>query len=226
MKRIAISQSNFLPWRGYFKLIDSVDEFVIFDTAQYTRRDWRNRNKIKTQDGLFWLSVPVQVKGNYHAKISDMKILENGWKEKHLKSLYGCYHNAPNFHVTFKLIEKIYSDHTNGSLSNLNETFIRKICQYLDITTNIIRDEELPSNDDRNERLLEWSKTRGASIYVSSPAAKSYLDVKKFLTGGVEVEWFDYGEAVKYQQRWGAFVPDLSIVDLLFNLGTKAKLYL
>ena len=97
MKKIAIIQSNYIPWKGYFDIINFVDEFVLFDDVQYTRRDWRNRNKIKTPDGATWLTIPVETKGKYLQNIRDVKITDNSWQKKHLKAIQLNYKNSKFF---------------------------------------------------------------------------------------------------------------------------------
>jgi hypothetical protein len=137
MKRIAIIQSNYIPWKGYFDLIAGVDELIIYDDVQYTRRDWRNRNTIKTVQGLQWLTVPVKSKGNYLQKISEVIIDGKSWKESHWKSLSHNYKRAPYFKEVSVWLEPLYLDISHVYLSKLNRNFIDKICLYLEITTTI-----------------------------------------------------------------------------------------
>ena len=225
-KKVAVIQSNFFPWRGYFKLISSVDEFVFYDSVQYTRRDWRNRNKIKMQNGPAWLTVPVQSKGNYYSKISEIKTLDSDWKRQHLSKIKNAYKPAPYFESVYELIKKIYSGPSVIGLSDFNIKIINEILEYLDINTKTIRLERNTDTEGKNKKLIEICKLLGASTYVSGTLAQSYIDEKEFQLQGLDVAWFDYGEAKVYKQLWGDFSPNLSIIDLLFNLGRSTKSYL
>ena len=120
-KRVAIVQSNYIPWKGYFDLINSVDEFVLFDDMQYTRRDWRNRNKIKTPQGLKWLSIPVKVKGKYYQKINETKIEKRDWANKHWKTISMNYRDSPHFKKFENEIGGIPDIRVIFLLDNINE---------------------------------------------------------------------------------------------------------
>jgi len=137
MKKIAIVQSNYIPWKGYFDLIAAVDEFVLYDDVQYTRRDWRNRNQIKTSTGLQWLTVPVLTKGKYLQKIRDTQIDGRDWATSHWRSLVHNYRRAPYFFEIADWLEPIYRDESFTHISSLNRRLLEAICQYLKITTTI-----------------------------------------------------------------------------------------
>src|SRR6476660_7373735 len=130
-KSLAVVQSNYIPWKGYFDLIDGVDEFILFDVVQYTRRDWRNRNLIKTPQGLQWLSIPVEVKGKYFQKISDTKISDPQWAKKHWASIVHNYAKARCFNEYREIFESLYLGRNETYLSEINEKFIRVICKLL-----------------------------------------------------------------------------------------------
>lgn len=137
MKKIAILQSNYIPWKGYFDLIAAVDEFILYDDMQYTRRDWRNRNQIKTPQGVQWLTVPVLVKGKYHQKIRETRIDGNEWAAMHWKALVQNYRRAPHFEEIAKWLEPLYTSGNYSHISELNRRFIESICEYLGIGTSI-----------------------------------------------------------------------------------------
>ena len=141
-KRVAILQSNYIPWKGYFDLIAYVDEFILFDDMQFTRRDWRNRNKIKTPNGLQWLTVPVNQKGRYYQPIKDTEITGSEWQQSHWKTIRGNYRRAKYFHSVAEWLEPLYLKNEFTNLSILNETFIRAICEKLDIDTKITRSSD------------------------------------------------------------------------------------
>jgi hypothetical protein len=217
-KRIAIVQSNYLPWKGYFDLIASVDEFILFDAFQYTRRSWRNRNRIKTPQGVQWLTVPVAASPQRSTRISDVRLASTTWAEQHLKTLRMAYGRAPYFAEVIDMIEEVLSP-PPMHLSELNASLIRRICAYLGISTTIRTHHDYEVVDHRQLRIRDICVQAGASVYVSGPVAKAYLDESLLLMAGVRVEWFDYSGYPAYPQLWGPFVHDVSIIDLLFNQG-------
>ena len=224
MTRAAILQSNYIPCKGYFDLIASVDRFVFYDEVQYTRPDWRNRNRIKTPQGTQWLSVPVGA--SIHRSISEVLITDPAAGAHHWTRLAQNYRNAACFRQTADWIESLYLDMQWHNLSDINQRFIREVCDRLGIATQICRSAEHPSVGDRNGRLIDLCKAVGADVYVSGPAARTYLDTAAFQRAGLAVEWFDYAGYPEYSQLWGPFVHDVSIVDLLFNCGDAAPSYL
>ena len=224
MTRAAILQSNYIPWKGYFDLIASVDRFVFYDEVQYTRADWRNRNRIKTPQGTQWLSVPVG--SSVHRSISDVLITDPAAGAHHWARLAQNYRHAACFRQTADWIEPLYLDTRWHNLSDINQRFIREVCERLGIATQICQSAAHPSAGDRNGRLIDLCKAVGADVYVSGPAARTYLDTAAFQRAGLAVEWFDYGGYPEYSQLWGPFVHDVSIVDLLFNCGDAAPDYL
>lgn len=224
--RVAISQSNYIPWRGYFDMVASVDEFVIYDDAQFTRRDWRNRNLIKTPNGKQWLTIPVESKGNYNSKISEMKVADSDWRNKHWKSIEHSYLKAPYFHETREWLAKTYGDASFEHLSDINRHFMVAFMERLEIKTPILSSNGFQLRDGRNERLLHICLELGATHYVSGPAAQDYLDEALFASHGLVIEWFSYSGYSPYPQLWGEFCEGLSIVDLLFNCGPVSPAYL
>lgn len=229
---VIITQSNYIPWRGYFDLIRSADRIVLLDSVQYTRRDWRNRNRIKTPNGAMWLTIPVEVKGRYHQAIDETLISDRTWAEEHIRSIELAYRRASHFDVVSPwLFDLLRSVAEEPYLTNVNERLIREFCTKLDISAQISRCSEILRRDvsramDASDRLLKICREIGATKYVSGPAAKSYLDVDAFMRNGIEVSWMDYSGYREYPQLWGAFDPSLSIVDLLLNTGATAGSFL
>lgn len=221
MKRVAIVQSNYAPWKGYFDLIDSVDEFVLFDDMQYTRRDWRNRNRIKTAGGLQWLTVPVQVKGRFEQSIRDTLIDGSAWAGRHWRALTFNYRRAPAFDATAAWLEPLYRQ-TWTHLSVLNRAVIEAVCARLGITTRLSNSWDYTLERDRSKRLASICQQAHAAVYVSGPSARDYLDETEFSRLGVAVEWFDYVGYPEYPQGPGAFEHQVSILDLLFHCGDDA----
>ena len=223
-KTVAILQSNYIPWKGYFDLIRSVDEFILYDEVQYTRRDWRNRNKIKTADGTQWLTVPVEVKGKYFQKINETLISESGWEKNHWTRICSAYSKAPYFKEYKLYFEKLYSECNSKYLSEINEKFILEICQILAIKTKITKSTTYPTETiDPSERLLRICLQAQAKNYVSGPAAKDYLDVDIFRNNGIEVQWMEYSGYPEYHQFYPPFDHYVSVLDLIFNVGPNAQ---
>lgn len=225
MKKVAIVQSNYIPWKGYFDMIAAVDEFILFDDMQFTRRDWRNRNLIKTPQGLQWLTVPVQVKGKYTQKIRDTALLGDDWAESHWKSLSLNYARAAHFVLAKQVFEPLYGRRFE-SLTQLNRHFIEAVCGFLGITTRISNSWDYDLQDGKSERLADLCAQAGGGVYVSGPAARDYLDERVFVERGIAVEWFDYDGYPTYPQLWGEFEHGVTILDLIFNCGPDAARYM
>ena len=225
-RTVAISQSNYIPWRGYFDLIAKADVFILYDEMQYTRRDWRNRNKLKTKDGLKWLTVPVQSKGNYHEKISSIQIQDTDWNLKHFQTLENTYRKTPFFSEIKDLITPIYLDQKFTHLSHLNEILIRIICTYLGIDTPIYQSSDFNLVGNSSEKLMNICKQLDANYYLSGPNAKAYLDCDLFAQNKIEVCWMDYSDYPEYPQKHGDFVGEVTILDLLFNTGSESCHYM
>jgi WbqC-like protein family len=226
LKKIAILQSNYIPWKGYFDLIAAVDEFILYDDMQYTRRDWRNRNRIKSPQGVQWLTVPVKVKGRYNQTIRETEIDGTAWAEGHWKSLCQHYRRAPCFQEVAALLEPLYRRRCHSHLSLLNREFIDTVCAYLGISTRISWSWEYTLAEGRTERLVELCAQAGGTEYLSGPAAGDYLDGALFDRRNITVSWFDYAGYPEYPQLWGGFTHELSILDLLFNCGKSAHRYM
>lgn len=224
--KVAISQSNYIPWKGYFDQIGLVDQFVIYDCVQYTRRDWRNRNKIKTSNGLKWLTVPVMSKGNYHSRVRDIKIKGKDWKKVHFKSLENSYSKCEYFHEINRILEPIYLNKEHESLSSLNTDIINIICIYLNINTKISHSNEFKTSNDKNQRLIDICLNLEANTYLSGPAAKSYIDSELFRENDIKIEYMNYENYPEYSQKWGDFKHEVSILDLLFNCGKNSRKYM
>jgi hypothetical protein len=222
MKKVAILQSNYIPWKGYFDMIAAVDEFILYDDMQYTRRDWRNRNQIKTPQGVQWLTVPVQVKGKYHQKIRDTEIDGSDWMAQHWQQLVQNHKRARCFDEIAEWLEPLYSGEPPKMLSDLNRRLIEAICAYLGIGTRISNSWDYTLIDGKTERLADLVAQAGGSEYISGPAARDYIDEAVFAKQGIELTWFDYSGYPSYPQLWGEFTHGVTILDLLFNCGRDA----
>ena len=217
MKKIAISQSNYIPWKGYFDLINRVDEFILYDDAQYTRRDWRNRNKLKTPQGLKWLTIPVDVKGKYFQKINETKISDKGWGVKHWQQIKQNYAKAKNFKKYKDIFEELYLSCKEEYLSEINHKFIIAINQILGIKTKIRFSSEFKIYGDQTEKLINICKQCNATIYISGPAAKSYFDKQLANKEKIQVKWMNYENYKEYEQLHPPFEHGVTILDLILN---------
>lgn len=225
--KVAVVQSNYIPWKGYFDLIAGVDVFVLYDDAQYTRRDWRNRNRIKTAHGVQWLTVPVQVTGKYLQPVREVVVSDSGWAETHWRTLVHHYSKAAGFAQMAPALEALYRDVADKPrLSDINHCLLAGICKLLGIATPLRWSSELALTGDRSERLLNMCRQLGAVTYVSGPSARDYLDERLFEDAGIAVEWADYSGYPEYRQLHPPFDHHVSIVDLLFNEGAKARQFL
>lgn len=207
-------------------MIAAVDEFILYDDMQYTRRDWRNRNQIKTPQGVQWLTVPVMVKGKFNQKIRETEIDGNYWAAAHWKALYQNYRRAPYFEEVAGWLEALYAANSYNYISQLNRCFIEAICKYLGIKTIITNSWDYTLIDGKTERLVDLCKQAGGSEYVSGPAAKNYVDEGVFAHANIKLTWFEYSGYPEYSQFWGEFTHGVTILDLLFSCGKEAPRYM
>lgn len=226
LKKVAIVQSNYIPWKGYFDLIAAVDEFILFDDMQYTRRDWRNRNKIKTPNGIQWLTVPVVVKGKYDQKIHETEIDGSSWSAVHWKSLELNFGRCEHFDEVAHWLKPLYLGEDYTHLSFLNQKFITAICDYLGILTQITNSSDYSLVEGKTERLADLCIQAGAQEYIAGPASKDYIEEKIFQDSGVTLSWFNYDGYPEYPQLWGDFNHGVSILDLLFNCGKDSSRFM
>lgn len=225
-KKVLITQSNYIPWKGYFDAINLVDTVILYDEMQYTKRDWRNRNKIKTANGLQWLTIPVRVKGKYFQKINETEVVDQKWREKHWSSIMLNYKKATYFKDYASYFEDLYMNDHATFLSEINYLFIRKINGILGINTPIYWSREFEIKGDKTEKLLNLCIDVNATDYYSGPAAKNYLDTDLFEAEGIRVNWLDYSNYPIYTQLYDDFEHGVSIIDLIFNEGPNAKQYM
>jgi WbqC-like protein family len=223
-KKIAILQSNYIPWKGYFDLIAAVDEFIIYDDVQFTKNDWRNRNKIKSPRGLEWLSIPVGQ--NISRRIRDVELPATNWRQQHWNKLHEAYRTCPYYEEVGAVLAPFYQSVQIETLTEFNRGLIEAICGYLGITTKISYAWDYPSSVGKTERLVDLCRRTGASEYISGPAAKAYLDESLFTANGIDVRWFDYSGYPQYTQLFGEFEHGVSVLDLLFNCGNESPNYM
>jgi hypothetical protein len=219
---VAICQSNYIPWKGYFDLIRSVDEFILYDDAQFTKNDWRNRNKIRTPEGTAWLTIPVDTSGKFGQAIKDTKVASTSWHQDHWKTIRQNYHGARYFRDYEETFARLY--HEAGQLrylSEINHLFLIEMNRLLGIQTPLRWSMDFKLPEGKSERLVYLCRELNATEYLSGPAAKSYLDVSRFRDQGIQVRWANYDDYPKYTQCFDGFEHHVSAVDLLLNVGPQ-----
>jgi hypothetical protein len=225
-KSVAIVQSCYVPWKGYFDLINSVDEFVLYDDRQYTRRDWRNRNRVKTAQGTVWLTIPVKVRGKYLQRIDETEVSDPTWTDRHWRTLEYAYRDAPYFGWCREKLYSLYRDSNEVLLSRINHRFIEAACELLGIRTRLTWSTDYEAEGAKTDRLVNLCAATGASTYLSGPSARSYLDESLFEQAGVEVRYIDYSGYPEYAQLHPPFEHRVSVIDLLVHTGPAAPGYL
>jgi hypothetical protein len=222
--RVAVLQSNYIPWKGYFDIIHDVDLFVFYDDVQYTKGDWRNRNRIKTPRGVEWLTIPAGTRNG--RLICDVEIQDRAWATTHWRRLVEHYRQAPYFERYRPYFEDVYLHRTWLNLSELNQFVIRGIASdLLGIQTTFADSRDYQPMGRKLDRLLDVIQKTGGDIYVSGPAARSYIVPSRFEEMGVELVWKDYSDYPQYPQFFEPFAHDVTILDLLFHTGPNASHY-
>ena len=222
MKRAAILQSNYIPWKGYFNIIHDVDTFIFYDDVQYTTNDWRNRNRIKTSAGPQWLTIPVG--RHIHRRICDVMLPPNStWTEEHWRRIVAAYQSAPWFGQYRDYLEALYFGRVWTSLSQLNQAFVTGISRdLLGLSRRFASSTDYRLAGTKSARLVSLLTQVGADVYISGPSARSYLSAQEFADAGISVVWKDYAGYPEYAQAHGPFRHDVSILDLLFHTGPRA----
>ena len=220
MRRVAIIQSNYIPWRGYFDFIRSADLFVFYDDVQYSTGSWRNRNRLKTSTGPEWITVPVNA--SLSRAIDQTPIASAGydWRARHRRQIEQSLGPAPYFGDALRIWEAA----THGdfaSISALNIRLTHALNEYLGIRTRSVQSREFHLAGHKTERLIELLRRLGADAYLSGPSARQYLDEAAFRAAGIQLEYKTYDYA-PYPQLWGAFEGAVSILDLIANTGAGA----
>lgn len=216
--KAGVIQSNYIPWRGYFDFINSVDLFVIYDDVQYSKGSWRNRNQLKFADGPKWITLPVKV--NLGMAINEVTLKELDWKKQHSDLLKASLGKAPFFKEAMQVWEQGIAGNTTF-LTDLNINITNSICQYLGITTKIVRSEPYDLSGTKTERLMNLFKKIGATSYLSGPAAESYLDLELFRANKIDLYFKKYNYP-QYPQQHETFLAAVSVLDLIANTGKEA----
>jgi len=215
-------QPVYLPWLGLFHKIALADMFMSFNQVQYQPKDWNNRNRIKTQQGPIWLSVPVLRKGYLDKTISDIEI-NNGepWARKHWKSIELSYSKSPFFKQYADFFQQIYARKWER-LVDLNEAMLVGFLEILGIDVPVRSAAEWKFEGEKSDLVLDMCRQVGASEYIFGAMGRDYADTGAFDTAGIKIHFQDYAHPV-YPQLHGDFVSHLSVVDLLFNCGNESR---
>ena len=214
MTRVVITQSNYFPWRGWYALIRSVDQLVLYDSVQFTKRDWRNRNRIQIDGRITWLTVPVLTKGRFEQKIQEVEVVDHSWVSSHSSHLREASRTTPNSNqIVGEIIELLNEMKHVATLSEINRQTLLWCAEKLEIRTQIRRDHEFTFAGSPSSKLAQISFEAGASTYVTGTAAKAYLDLDEFERRGIEVEWVDYSN-LPVDRSLGPNTPELSILNL------------
>lgn len=224
--RVAIMQPTWLPWSGYFDLIDQVDLFVFLDSVQYSDRSWQSRNRVRTSKGLEWISLPVRASRRDGTTISEAQVLAGPTRiRKWTAMLKQTYARASAVETELPFVAEILqSIEDNESLASVNIRLIENLAGHLNITTPTIRASALPDFRGRVDRLVAICKNLGADTYVSPPGAAGYIhpDRDKFIEAGIELKFHRYDHPF-YRQCHAPFMAYASAIDLLFNQGSDSR---
>jgi hypothetical protein len=220
-KTVVILQPGYLPWLGFYEQLARSDVFVVYDDVQFDKNGWRNRNRIKSPSGPFWLTVPVRHSGRNLPTNHSIQIDQRQpWARKHLGSIRQFYHGAPHLdHYLPELEELLHRDWS--LLIDLDLAVISLLARWLGFPRPLLRASALPKDGDRNDRLINLCLHLGATRYLSGAAARDYLDVRRFAERNLEVAWQDYAHPI-YPQQHGPFVSHLSTLDLILNCGEQS----
>jgi WbqC-like protein family len=223
--RVAVLQSNYVPWKGYFDIVNSVDLFIFYDDLQFTKNDWRNRNRIKAAQGPEWITIPVGQ--DLHRLICEVELKDPTWQAKHWRTLQQNYGRCAHFSRYKAYLEDLYLGRRWTNLSELNQSLIRHIAHdFLGSRTEFADSRKWTLHGQKLDRLLDLVVQSGAATYLSGPAAKAYIEPERFADAGIALEWQDYAGYPEYPQRFPPFEHGLSILDLLFNTGPDAAWYI
>jgi len=226
MKKVAVIQSAYLPWKGYFDIIHDVDQFIFYDDVQASNKnDWRNRNRIKTNSGIIWMTIPVGSRGNQ--LICDIQIRDSSWQKKHWDTIQCFYSKAPYYKLYQEFFKSFYLDKEWTNLSELNQYLTMHIAkEYLKISTNFVDSREYNASAKKLDRLMEVLTKSRAELYVSGPSAHDYIDEKRFEVARIELLYKNYDGYPEYPQFYPPFAAEVSIIDLLFHVGPDAPYYI
>lgn len=227
MKKIAMLQPNYIPWKGVFDLINKVDVFVFYDDVQYTSKDWRNRNKIRAPKEDIWLTVPVLTKGLRHQLICDAKINNSqNWKKKHYKTIKANYLKAPFFNEYEWILEDLYINNSWDKISDLDIYATKVLAKVLGIEVEWYRSSDLNQSGDKDgEKIIKICKELDCDYFINGPASKDFMNETLFAEHKIALEYMTY-DYPEYKQLVEPFNHYVTVLDLIFNCGPEAGKYI
>jgi hypothetical protein len=224
-KRVAVIQSSYIPWKGYFDIIHDVDTFIFYDDVQFTYQDWRSRNRVIANGNPVWLTVPTG--GDIKRLVNEVVLPNSVWQKKHWSTIRHAYTKSPGFRDYAGLFEEIYLGKQWTSLSEMNQYVTKTIAkEILGIATEFRDSLEFEASGSKLDRLIDLLTKAGATHYLSGPAARSYIDPQRFEDAGIQLEYKDYAGYPEYKQLSNDFEHGVSILDMLFNTGIDAPYYI
>lgn len=217
--KIAILQSNYIPWYGYFKMISHVDIFIFLDNVQYTKNDWRNRNRVLINGTPCWLSIPVGQSIN--RKIQDVELPKNSWRKKHLNTIHHSYSKYPHFELVEKFIFPFIQDESISKLSTLNQRIIESLSvNVFEFNTEFQQAHDDPVNFSPSKRIANLAADYGATEYISGPKARNYLQNEHFSEVGVKLSYVDYGNLARSPM---SNVTEESLLSIVHGISLYGK---
>ena len=218
---VSVHQPNFAPWLGFFDKMLRSDVMVLLDSVQFIKRGYQNRTQIKGANGPQWLTVPVISKGRYHQITKDVEIDESrGWRSVHLRTLQSVLAKAPHFDEVLEFLTPIYADEDIHNLADFNTALIRGVVERLGITTRLVPASTLDCPGSSSRLMLNLTKAVGGDTYLSGPSGRNYLEPETFPAEGVTLRYHSF-EPFEYPQQHPPFVPGLSCLDYLANVGFR-----
>ena len=231
MKRVTLLQSNYLPWRGYFDFMAKSDEFIVYDSCQYTVNDWRNRNQVKTHDGVRWITVPVITKDRFGQRITEAEVVDHKWVKTHLGTLTASLNKTRHGKEALELLAECYTASASTRwLHEINVNFLQAVHTRFGFGCRLTDDSEYDVDSltdlSASAKVAELVGRAGATRYLTGPRGLEYLDPADFSDRHIAIDVLDYSTLAPYPQIYGDFVDHLSVVDLLANAGPEAATYL
>jgi hypothetical protein len=218
--RVLIHQPSYFPWLGLLDLCQKADLILWYDTAQYTKNDWRNRNRVRGQNGPLWMTIPVHA--SMHEQISTVVTASNMWRDNHRNMLKMCYGKAPRYwKVLLGVVEPVLMRKTSN-LADIAISSVDAMLKHIGHGRQMGKVSDLCGigGSTPTDVLISILKNVGANEYLTSDGARDYLEADKIESAGIKVTWHDYVHPV-YEQRWQPFVSHLSALDYLFNVEPK-----
>jgi len=223
MVTVCIHQPDFVPWLGFFHKLTIADVYIVLDDVQFIRRGWHHRDRIKTSSGAQWLTIPIRKKGNFHQLIRDTEIdNDTDWRRAHLATLRANYARAPHFDVYMPLFEGAYA-RPHRRLIDFNMELLHMLNDALGVDIEVRFSSEMGHDpaSRQSDLLVELVRLANGKAYLTGQGSTEYLDQAAFNSANIDVQWQSFTHPV-YPQLHGAFIPNLSAVDALMNVGPSS----